>query len=171
MISSTANLVWKGPDKKKMQKSVVQHFLKKNYLNFWVCYFTLGNSGQNKSSSLEILQNFMTSLGNETKSFVICSLLPLKILVIFCSTPGNPIFYFFNIPGIANFVTSTEQKNYRSWDIRENNLEYFLFGISISLLAVCSSFPLFYLWVSCLKKALKPTKFYLSFWFFRKLTL
>ena len=83
----------------------------------------------------------------------------------------NPrIFYFFNIPGIANYVTSVEETNYWSWDTRENNLEYFPFGISISLLAICSWFSLFYLWVSYFKKALKPAKFYSCFWSFRKLT-
>ena len=47
-------------------------------------------------------------------------------------------------PGIANFMTSLQQANYWSWDTRENNLEYFLFGISISLVAIRSSFFLFY---------------------------
>ena len=153
-----------------MQKRVVQHFFEKNHLNLSVWYFTLANSGQKKASTLKTLQNYMTTLGNETKFFVIFSLLPLKILVIFCSTPGNSTFYFFNIPGIANFVNSIEQTNYWSWEPRKNSLEYFLFGISISLLAVCSSFSLFYLWVSYLKKDLKPNKFYWSFWIFRKLT-
>ena len=70
-------------------------------------------------------------------------------------------------PGIANFVTSLEQTNYWSWDTEENNLEYFLFEISISLLDILSSFSLFHLWGSYLKKTLKPTKFCSSLWIHR----
>ena len=48
---------------------------------------------------------------------------------------------------------------------------YFLFEVSISLPAIHSSFSLFYLWGSYLKKTLKPTKFCSSLWIHRKLTL
>ena len=75
---------------------------------------------------------------------------PWEILYYFL-IPGNSTCCFFNIPG---------RSRYWSWDTKENNLEYFLFGRSISLLAICSSFSLFYLWGSHLKKTLKPTKFF-----------
>ena len=71
----------------------------KNHWNFRVCYFTLGNSGQNKALSLEILQNCMTPLGYETKIFVIFSCLSLKVLVISYLAQGNSTCYFFNISG------------------------------------------------------------------------
>ena len=116
----------------------------------------------------KIVQNYMTPFGNETKFFVSFSLLPLKILFISCVTPGNYTFYFLvfleNLsPGIVNFMTSLKRTNYWSYDTRETNLEYFLFGKSTSLLAVYWSFSLFYSWASYLKKPLKPTKFYSSF--------
>ena len=37
-------------------------------------------------------------------------------------------------PRIANFVTSLEKTNYWSWDTRDKNFEYFLFGLSICYL-------------------------------------
>ena len=79
-----------------------------------------------------------------------------------------PIFLENPSPGITNFVTSFEQTNFWSWDTKENNLEYLLFGINTNLLAICSSFSLF---CRYLKKTLKPTKFYSRFWIRRKLTL
>ena len=45
------------------------------------------------------MEDYIIPLGNETKFFVVFSLLPLKILVIFCLTPGNSTFYLFNTPG------------------------------------------------------------------------
>ena len=79
-----------------------------------------------------------------------------------------PIFLENPSPGITNFVTSFEQTNFWSWDTKENNLEYLLFGINTNLLAICSWFSLF---CRYLKKTLKPTKFYSRFWIRRKLTL
>ena len=116
----------------------------KSRWNFKVCYFILENSGQSKASSLRIMEDYIIPLANETKFFVVFSLLPLKISVIFCLTPGNSTFYFFNTPGkskswkcqFRNF--NWTDLNYWSWDTRETNLEYLLFGISISLLAICS---------------------------------
>ena len=107
---------WAIPEKRWGLKT---QLFEKDHWNFQVCCFTLGNSGQYKATSLEILQNYMTPLGqNETKFFVIFSLLPLKILVVSCVTPRNSTFYFFKIflenpsPGIGNFMTSPKQTNY-----------------------------------------------------------
>ena len=121
--------MWKVHDKEKMYKIVVRlctltkisseigllfincAFLEKRfglmtYIRFWInhwifliCYFILWNSEQNKVSSLEILQNCVTPLGNETKFFVIFPRLSLKILLISYLTQGNSTCYFFNIPG------------------------------------------------------------------------
>ena len=41
-----------------------QGFEKKNLWNFKICYLTLENSKQNKSSPLEILENCVTPLRN-----------------------------------------------------------------------------------------------------------
>ena len=87
---------WATPEKRWGLRT---YFFKKTTGSSRFCYFSLGNFEQNNASSLEILQNDMTLIGNETKFFVIFSLLTLKMLVISCLTPGNPTYYFFNIPG------------------------------------------------------------------------
>ena len=101
-----------GCFRKKME--VEDMLFWKHHWNFWVCYFTLGNTGHNKASSLEIHQNWVTPLGNsENKKpkplqilcdfFLFFFLLLLKIWLVSYLTPGNFTCYFFNIPGKSMF--------------------------------------------------------------------
>ena len=115
--------VWKGHDKEKMQKRVVQlctltkisseiGFLSVNWAipekrwelsiynwNFLVCYFTHGSSGQNKAihpkKPCKIIWHLLGMKPNSLWFF----LLPLKIVVISFLGPGISTLYFFNIPG------------------------------------------------------------------------
>ena len=53
---------------------------------FWICYFTLRNSRENKLSSQEILQSYVTPIRNfKVKT---------KIHGIFLYTPGNSTPFF-----------------------------------------------------------------------------
>ena len=124
--------VSKGHNEKKMQKGWSSTFLKKLVEFLGLLFFPW---------KLWTRQSFIP--GNPAKLYdnswewnqVICDFFFI-VLENASYLLFNPrTFYFFNIPGIANFVTSVEETNYWSWDTRENNLEYFPFGISISLLA------------------------------------
>ena len=53
--------------------------LKKNLWNFKICYLTLRNSRQNKSSPLEILENCVTPVGNSKAKIQD----PMKLHIIF----------------------------------------------------------------------------------------
>ena len=77
------------------------------------------------AASLEILENCMRALGNETKFFVIFSWLSLKILVISYLTPGNSTCYFFNILGKSKSQNS--QFCDFTWNIViKSNVRFFL---------------------------------------------
>ena len=74
--------------------------------NFQVCYFTLGNSGKNKASPLEILEICVTLLGNSTffpyhpwilYIYILCLLYTWKFLAF-----TTPVFFFFF--GIAHYI-------------------------------------------------------------------
>ena len=71
--------------------------------NFWICYFTLRNSEENKLSLLEILQNGVTPLRN----FKAENQDPWELHNFFLYTHGNSTsflidtlnFHMFNTPG------------------------------------------------------------------------
>ena len=64
----------------------------KNPWNFWVSYFMDGNSRQNKASSLETPQNFVTPLGNFKAKPRLLEITHDFFLI----TPGNSTLFLIN---------------------------------------------------------------------------
>ena len=86
--------------------------------NFWICYFTLRNSEENKLSLLEILQNGVTPLRN----FKAENQDPWELHNFFLYTHGNFTsflidtlnFHMFNTPG--NSMSSSPTPVWSLWN-------------------------------------------------------